>query len=153
MRLPTFYEQNLIPNWGNIAKKESKHHVKPCANVQGAAKAVAHSKGGKHGGVYGGADKVHLTALGVGSLNVVDSHREKREARQVDQHIDDGSHIFVRGAEAEVHLQEEVYRHKKQGCEYHPARPLIPPVYPSHVKTRDGNEECADKHEYQTCKL
>ena len=23
MRLPTFYEQNLIPNWGNTYKKES----------------------------------------------------------------------------------------------------------------------------------
>ena len=51
----------------------------------------------------------------MGSLNVVDSHREKREARQVDQRVDDGSHSSARGAEAEVHLQEEVYRHKKAG--------------------------------------
>ena len=75
----------------NIAQKESKHHVKPCANVQGTAKAVAHSEGGKHGGVYGGADKVHLTALGVGSLNVVDSHREKREARLINHYVDNST--------------------------------------------------------------
>ena len=24
MRLPTFYEQNLIPNWGNLCTKNSK---------------------------------------------------------------------------------------------------------------------------------
>lgn len=84
-------------------------------NVQGAAKAVTHSEGGKHGGVYGSADKVHLAALGMGSLDVVDSHCDNREARQVDQHVDDGSHSSARGAEAAVHLQEEVHCHQKQG--------------------------------------
>lgn len=79
----------------HIAEEDGKHHVKPYVHIQGASDTEASGKDGKHGGIYGSAYHVHLPAVGVGGLYVVNRHCEKREARKINQYVDDGAHFFV----------------------------------------------------------
>lgn len=99
----------------HVAEEDGKHHVKPYAHIQGAGNIVARAKDGKHGGIYGSTDHVHLPAVGVGGLYVVNRHCEKRETRKIDQYVDDGPHFFARGSESKAHLKKKMYCQQSQG--------------------------------------
>ena len=67
---------------------------------------IADAEGSQYGGIDAGADDVHLPAVGMRCLDIVNTDSDEREARRIDQHIENGSHCIALCTEAQEHLHE-----------------------------------------------
>ena len=55
----------------------------------------AGAEGSQYGGKNAGANDVHIPAVGMRCLNIVNANRDEREARGIDQNVENGSHSSV----------------------------------------------------------
>lgn len=69
----------------------------------------ADAEDSQYGDINAGADDVHLPAVGMSCLNIVNANRDEREARGIGQHVENGSHSSVLSPEAQKHLHEKLY--------------------------------------------
>lgn len=67
---------------------------------------IADAESSQYGDIDAGADDVHLPAVGMRCLDIVNAYRDEREARGIDQHIENGSHGIALRTEAQEHLHE-----------------------------------------------
>ncbi len=75
---------------------------------------IADTEGSQYGGKNAGANDVHIPAVGMRCLDIVNANRDEREARGIDQNVENGSHSSVLSSEAQKHLHEKLY-----GQSYH----------------------------------
>lgn len=61
---------------------------------------IADTEGSQYGGINAGANDVHLPAVGMRCLDIVNANRDEREARGIDQNVENGSHSSVLSSEA-----------------------------------------------------
>ena len=68
----------------------------------------ADAEGSQYGGINAGADDARLPAVVMRCLDIVNANRDEREARGIDQKVENGSHCSVLSPEAQKHLQEKL---------------------------------------------
>lgn len=49
---------------------------------------IADTEGSQYGGINAGANDVHLPAVGMRCLDIVNANRDEREARGIDQNVE-----------------------------------------------------------------
>ncbi len=64
------------------------HRIEPVANVKTSAIAVAYAENCYDGGINASADDVHLSAVGMGRLNVVYAHGDSGDAWGIDKNVE-----------------------------------------------------------------
>ena len=64
------------------------HRREPVANVKTSAIAVAYAENCYDGGINASADDVHLSAVGMGRLNVVYAHGDSGDAWGIDKNVE-----------------------------------------------------------------
>ena len=64
------------------------HRIEPVANVKTSAIAVAYAENYYDGGINASADDVHLSAVGMGRLNVVYAHGDSGDAWGIDKNVE-----------------------------------------------------------------
>ena len=64
------------------------HRIEPVANVKTSAIAVAYAENCYDGGINASADNVHLSAVGMGRLNVVYAHGDSGDAWGIDKNVE-----------------------------------------------------------------
>ena len=63
-----------------VCAEQYEHHIEPVANVKTSAVAIAYAENCDDGGINASADDVHLSAVGMGRLNVVDAYGDSGDA-------------------------------------------------------------------------
>lgn len=82
---------------------------------------VAYAENCYDGGINASADDVHLSAVGMGRLNVVYAHGDSDDAWGIDQDIEDSSQVIAFRTKPQEHLQEILYGKSRHTCKYQPA--------------------------------
>ena len=72
-------------------------------------------------GINASADDVHLSAVGMGRLNVVYAHGDSGEAWGIDQDIEDSSQVIAFRTKTQELLQKILYGKPHHACKYQPA--------------------------------
>ena len=115
--------------------------------------AVAYAENCYDGGINASAYDVHLSAVGMGRLNVVYAHGDSGEAWGIDKNVENSSQVIAFRTKTQEHLQEILYGKSRHTCKYQPTWPLIASVGPLHVQVGDAEDKGIDEHEDETCKL
>lgn len=111
-----------------------------------SAQDKADAEGSQYGGINASANDVHLPAIGMRCLDIVNANRDEREARGIDQNVENGSHSSVLRPEAQKHLHEKLYGQSYHGSDNQPSWHFISPVHPLHVQSGNTQDEDIDKH-------
>lgn len=82
---------------------------------------IADTEGSQYGGINAGANDVRLPAVGMRCLDIVNANRDEREARGIDQNVENGSHSSVLSSEAQKHLHEKLYSQSYHGSDNQPS--------------------------------
>jgi len=104
-----------------VCAEQYEHRIEPVANVETSAIVVAYAENRYDGDINASADDAHLSAVGMGRLNVVYAHGDSGEAWGIDKDIEDGSQVIAFRTKAQEHLQEILYGKSHHACKYHPA--------------------------------
>ena len=64
------------------------HRIEPVANVKTSAIAVAYAENCYDGGINASTDDIHLSAVGMGRLNVVYAHGDSGDAWGIDKNVE-----------------------------------------------------------------
>lgn len=81
----------------------------------------ADAEGCQYGGINAGANDAHLPAVGMRCLDIVNANRDEREARGIDQNVENGSHSSILSPEAQKHLHEKLYGQSYHGSDNQPS--------------------------------
>ena len=82
---------------------------------------IADTEGNQYGDKNAGANDVHIPAVGMRCLDIVNANRDEREARGIDQNVENGSHSSVLSSEAQKHLHEKLYGQSYHGSDNQPS--------------------------------
>ena len=82
---------------------------------------IADAESSQYGGIDAGADDVHLPAVGMRCLDIVNADSDEREARGIDQHVKNGSHGIALRTEAQEHLHEILQSQSYHGSDNQPS--------------------------------